>query len=84
MNLVTLRPNRAYKPGVKTVQIAISKNIIKKASARNLLKRRIRAIMRRLLGKEVGRFSVVVNSGAKNADFQSINDNLEQLIKRFK
>lgn len=63
------------------VGIVISSKVVKKATARNLLKRRIREAVRPLLDNNKTHFDIVilVKSGVKN-DFKTIKREIEKAL----
>ncbi|HXF44236.1 MAG TPA: ribonuclease P protein component [Candidatus Paceibacterota bacterium] len=61
--------------------ISIGKGVARKAVTRNLLKRRIRAVMRPILKEKEGYFSVIARPGAAEATFADIKREILESIK---
>ncbi len=61
--------------------IVVSKKVAPKASDRNLMRRRIRSIIRPLEG-EKSRFFIVAKAGASGLSFKELQEEVESQIKR--
>ncbi len=61
--------------------LAVGKAVAKKAVARNLLKRRLRAIMKPLLKDENRDFLVIARPGAAEASFRELKNEIMKVIK---
>ena len=68
------------------VTVVISAKVSKKATVRNRLKRQIREIFRLNLDKINQNFDLVINANAKalELDFQSIKDQISELLFKAK
>jgi ribonuclease P protein component len=67
---------------VKPVAVSVGKNVFKKASGRNLIKRRVRAILYPISKQEKKSFLVIVKSPVTGKTFGEIKEELIKQIPR--
>jgi len=61
-------------------KIVLGKSVVKKAAHRNLLKRRIRAVLRPIVGDARSGFVIIVRPGANHLTFEQIKEELTRTI----
>lgn len=64
------------EPG--TLKVVLGKNIAKKSATRNLLKRRVRAVIRPMVGKSEPGFVVIAKPGAADKTYKELRKELEE------
>ncbi|MFB6212794.1 MAG: ribonuclease P protein component [Candidatus Magasanikbacteria bacterium] len=65
----------------KSPLIIVSKDVSKKATKRNLIKRRIRGVFRDFIESDNYDYTVIVNPEAENFSFWELKNEIEQQIK---
>lgn len=64
----------------KPLVVVVGKKVSKKATKRNLIKRRVRSIMREFIKRQKKDYTVIVGSGAKNLDFKEMKKEIENQL----
>ena len=65
----------------RTLRVIVGKNVAKKAVARNLLKSRIKTIVRPILTKSKAGFVIIVKSGAADLTFTELRKEVIRAVK---
>jgi len=66
--------------GSKGFTLVLGKAVAKRATERNLLKRRIRAVLRPIVGDARSGFVIIVRPGANHLTFEQIKEELTRAI----
>ncbi|OGG40221.1 hypothetical protein A3A21_02500 [Candidatus Jorgensenbacteria bacterium RIFCSPLOWO2_01_FULL_45_25b] len=74
MSKALLIKRRRTGEGAPPLFIVVGKKIFPKATARNLIKRRLRAIMRPVLQERKEAFTIIVQKEAKEMSFQELKE----------
>lgn len=74
---------RPRTPNAKLLLIAVSTKVSKKATARNLIKRRIRAIMKPILKYSEYTYLVIVKPEAIKLNYQELKNELFKKIPNY-
>jgi len=81
MSLVAIRRKKSGSQK-KPLFIVISKACIKSAAKRNLVRRRVRAIMRSIVGRESADYCVVVRKGADVVSFEDLRRDVSDALRQ--
>ncbi len=64
-----------------TLKLILGRNVAKKATERNLLKRRVRVVVQPFIGKSEAGFVIIVKPGAVRLTYGELEKELVQTIK---
>lgn len=65
----------------KPLLVVVGTSVSKKATERNLVKRRIRAIMRKILKESPKEFTVIAKKGAASISYGDLEEEILKIIK---
>lgn len=79
MDIIVVKKNKRGSQK-KPLMVTIGAGVDKKATKRNLFKRRVRAIMRHHIGAGKNDFHIIARSGATKLSFQELREKIENKL----